>query len=90
MTKSALAALTLAFLLTIAGTFAAAGWLFTQDSYPDGVVVTTVQSAVLGESRDLLVHLPGTTFRRASRSPEGQEKEVPRAGLDSLLIKPVG
>jgi hypothetical protein len=62
-----LVALALAVFLSVAGTALVSGWYFGRTVFPDGVVVTTMHSVVLGEEREVIVHLPESYAREGER-----------------------
>ena len=58
MTRRSIAAIITTFLVSVTGTGLASGWYFGQETLPEGAVHSTMQSSVLGETRELIVHPP--------------------------------
>jgi predicted alpha/beta superfamily hydrolase len=58
MTRKALAAIAATAVVSAATTALASAWYFGQEDVPEGVISSTIESAVLAEPREVLVHLP--------------------------------
>jgi predicted alpha/beta superfamily hydrolase len=93
MTWRAIAALGVAWLVSIAGVGYTSAWYFTQDEYPEGTVASTLRSAVLNEEREVLVHLPvGYETEPDRRYPvvyvlDGSSQDVHTASTAALMAR---
>ena len=93
MTWRAIAALAVAWLVSIAGVTVLSAWYFGQEEYPEGTIVATLRSAVLNEDREVLVHLPeGYEAQPERRYPvvyvlDGSSQDTHTASTAALMAR---
>jgi len=93
MTWRAIAALVVAWLVSIAGVAVLSAWYFGQEDYPEGTIVATLRSAVLNEDREVLVHLPaGYDAEPTRRYPvvyvlDGSSQDIHTAATAALMAR---